>query len=238
MFRHTTTSPYHPQSNGLAESTVKTAKKILRTAIANGEDAWLAILAHRNTPTQGMATSPAQRLLSRRTKTLLPVNTDLLLPDTSSRDQDKHDLQQRLDQQKVHYDRKAKDLDTLTPGDQVLVHPKRLGTRVWCEGVVLGKRDEPRSYDIELTSGQKVRRNRRDLRRVSVRHDSSSVCDQSEGPESEPEIEAEPEEEQGSPPGSDSQKKDDTHRLGTAKKPYHITRSGRPIYRPDFYQAG
>ena len=238
MFRHTTTSPYHPQSNGLAESTVKTAKKILRTAIANGEDAWLAILAHRNTPTQGMATSPAQRLLSRRTKTLLPVNTDLLLPDTSSRDQDKHDLQQRLDQQKVHYDRKAKDLDTLTPGDQVLVHPKRLGTRVWCEGVVLGKRDEPRSYDIELTSGQKVRRNRRDLRRVSVRHDSSSVCDQSEGPESEPEIEAEPEEEQGSPPGSDSQKKDDTYRLGTAKKPYHITRSGRPIFRPDFYQAG
>ena len=185
-----------------------------------------------------MATSPAQRLLSRRTKTLLPVNTDLLLPDTSSRDQDKHDLQQRLDQQKVHYDRKAKDLDTLTPGDQVLVHPKRLGTRVWCEGVVLGKRDEPRSYDIELTSGQKVRRNRRDLRRVSVRHDSSSVCDQSEGPESEPEIEAEPEEEQGSPPGSDSQKQDDTYRLGTTKKPYHITRSGRPIYRPDFYQAG
>ena len=64
----------------------------------------------------------------------------------------------RLDQQKVHYDRKAKDLDTLTPGDQVLVLPKRLGTRVWCEGVVLGKRDEPRSYDIELTNGQKVRR--------------------------------------------------------------------------------
>ena len=236
MFRHTTTSPYHPQSNGLAESTVKTAKKILRTAIANGEDAWLAILAHRNTPTQGMATSPAQQLLSRST-TLLPVNTDLLLPDTSSRDQDKHDLQQRFDHQKVHYDRKAKDLDTLTPGDQVLVHPKRLGTRVWCEGVMLGKRDEHLSYDIELTNGQKVRRNRRDLRQVFVRHDSSSVCDQSEGPESEPEIEAEPEEEQGSLPGSDSQKKDDTYRLGTAKKPYHTTRSGRAIYKPDLYQA-
>ena len=187
-------------------------------------------------PNQGMATSPAQRLLSRRTKTLLPVNTDLLLPDTSGRDQDKHDLHQRLDQQKVHYDRKAKDLDTLTPGDQVLVHPTRLGTRVWCEKVVLGKRDEPRSYDIELMSGHKVRRNRRDLRRV-VRHDSSSVCDQSERPESEPEIEAEPEEEQGSLPGSNSPKKDDTCGLGTAKKPYHTTRSGRPIYRPDLYQA-
>ena len=166
-----------------------------------------------------MATSPAQRLLSRRTKTLLPVNTDPLLPDTSSRAQDKHDLQQRLDQQKVHYDRKAKDLDTLTPGDLVFVHPKRLGTRVWCEGVVLEKRDEPRSYNIGLTSGQKVRRNRRDLRRVFVRHDSSSVCDQSEGTESEPEIEAEPEEEQGSLPGSDSPKKDDTYRLGTARSP-------------------
>ena len=87
------------------------------------------------------------------------MNTDLLLPDTSSRDEDKHDLQQRLDQPKVHYDRKAKDMDTLTPGDQVLVHQKRLGTRVWCEGVVLGKRDEPCLYDTELTSGQKVKRN-------------------------------------------------------------------------------
>ena len=132
---------------------------------------------------------------------------------------------------------KAKDLDTLTPGDQVLVHPKRLGTHMWCEGVVLGKRDDPRSYDIELTGGQKVRRNRRDLRRVFVRHDSSSVCDQSERPESEPEIEAEPEEEEGSLPWSDCPKKDDTYRSGTAKKPYHTTRSGRPIYRPDLYQA-
>ena len=134
-------------------------------------------------------------------------------------------------------DRKAKDLDSLTPGDQVLVHPKRLGTRVWCEGVVLGKRDEPRSYDIELTSWQKVRRKRRDLRRVFGRHDSSSACDQSERPESEPEIEAEPEEEEGSLPGSDSPKKDDTYRSGTAKKSHHTTRSGRPIYRPDLYQA-
>ena len=216
---------------------MKTAKKILRTAIANGEDAWLAILAHRSTPTQGMATSSAQRLLSRRTKTLLPVNTDLPLPDTSGRDQDKHHLQQRLDQKKVLYDRKAEDPDTRTPGDQVLDHPKRLGTRVWCEEVVLRKRDEPRSYGVELTSGQKVRRNQQDLRRVFVRHDSSSICYQSEGPESEPEIEAEPEQEQGSLPGSDSPKEDDTYRLGTAKMPYHTTRSGRPIYKPDLYQA-
>ena len=37
--------------------------------------------------------------------------------------------------------------------------------------------------------------------------------------------------------GRTLQKKDDTHRLGTAKKPHHTTRSGRPIYRPDLYQA-
>ena len=39
MFKHTNTSPYHSQANGSAESSVKTSKKILKAAMANGEDA-------------------------------------------------------------------------------------------------------------------------------------------------------------------------------------------------------
>ena len=83
MFNHTTTNPYHSQANGLAESSVKTTKKILKAAMAKGEDAWLGILAYRNTPAQGRDTTPAQRLFSRRTKTLLPTRSDLLALDVS-----------------------------------------------------------------------------------------------------------------------------------------------------------
>ena len=42
--------PIPPTIERTRREHVKTAKRILRTAIANGEDAWLAILAHRNTP--------------------------------------------------------------------------------------------------------------------------------------------------------------------------------------------
>ncbi|KAK7891393.1 hypothetical protein WMY93_023356 [Mugilogobius chulae] len=66
-FEHKTSSPGFPQSNGKAESAVKTAKRLLYKAKASGQDPYLALLDHRNTPSQGLDTSPAQRLLSRRT---------------------------------------------------------------------------------------------------------------------------------------------------------------------------
>ena len=56
MFNHVTASPHFPQSNGMAESTVKTAKTLIRTALASNTEPWLAILAHRNTPSEGMIT--------------------------------------------------------------------------------------------------------------------------------------------------------------------------------------
>ena len=61
-FNHVTTSPYHHQSNGKAESAVKEAKKILKKGSASKSDSYLALLAHRNTPQEGFGTSPAQRL--------------------------------------------------------------------------------------------------------------------------------------------------------------------------------
>ena len=39
---------------------------------------YMAILDQRNTPTQGMMHSPAQRMMSRRTRTLLPTRNNLL----------------------------------------------------------------------------------------------------------------------------------------------------------------
>ena len=69
-FEHTPSSPGSSKANGKAESAVKTAKRLLRKALDSGKDPYMAILDYRSTPTQGMDSSPVQRLMNQRTKTL------------------------------------------------------------------------------------------------------------------------------------------------------------------------
>ena len=50
----------------------------MKKALQAGTDPWLAILEFRNTPTEGLKTSPAQRLMNRKTRTLLSTIEQLL----------------------------------------------------------------------------------------------------------------------------------------------------------------
>lgn len=59
---HETSSPGNSKANGAAEAAVKTVKKSLRAK----EDMYLGLLNIRNTPQEGLTTSPAQRLMGRR----------------------------------------------------------------------------------------------------------------------------------------------------------------------------
>lgn len=117
-FEHKTSSPGYPQSNGEAESAVKVVKTLMRKAKAARQDPYLAILDHHNTPTQGMNTSPAQRLLSRRTRTLLP--TSLLKHEVRDTTQQ---LINRQEKQAKYYNRTATDIVMLKWGDRVKVQP-------------------------------------------------------------------------------------------------------------------
>ena len=74
QFVHETSSPGNSQANGAAEAAVNIAKRMLRKCKASKDDPYLGLLNIRNTPTEGMATSPAQRLFGRRTKTLVAAN--------------------------------------------------------------------------------------------------------------------------------------------------------------------
>ena len=79
-FEHITSSPKYPQSNEKIENAVKTSKNLIKKAASTNLDFQLALLDWRNTPTEGMKSSPAQRMFGRRTRTLLPTSKELLEP--------------------------------------------------------------------------------------------------------------------------------------------------------------
>ena len=116
---HTTTSPHHSKANRKVESAVKTAKAMLRKTSKSGEDQYLALLNIRNTPTQGVARSPAQRLLGKRTRSLLPSTRSLLKPRNPLDHYEMKQLQLNQKRQQKYYNRSAHDLPALNVGDTV-----------------------------------------------------------------------------------------------------------------------
>ncbi len=156
---HTTSSPHYAQSNGMAESAVKTAKRIMTKTNEDGEDVMNAVLHYRNTPSAELKESPAQRFLGRRTRTSVPITSKLLRPKGKDMDIEKHKLKNKQDKQSKQYNAKAKDLKPLDEGDVVRMKPHKLGDKKWRKGVVLQRLDE-RSYEIEAEDGGVYRRNR------------------------------------------------------------------------------
>ena len=121
-FGHSTSSPYHSQSNGKAESAVKIAKKLMTKAEKDHGDLQLAILDWRNTPTDSSNKSPAQKLHSRRTRTLLPTAESLLVPEVPSNIQEVIELKRQ--KAKFYYDRDTKTLPDLQIGHTVRMQPQ------------------------------------------------------------------------------------------------------------------
>ena len=70
---HVTSSPHYSQSNDKVENAIKTAKNLLKKSKAAETDYYLALLAWRNTPSEGLESSPAQKMFGCRTRTLIPT---------------------------------------------------------------------------------------------------------------------------------------------------------------------
>lgn len=163
--RHQTSSPHHPQGNGKAESAVKTAKMLITKANDDGADAYLALLAHRNTPQEGFEESPAQRMFGRRCRTTLPTTASLLQPNMNDTKRTRSMLARKQATDKVQFDSHAKDLEPLESGDTVVLKPVALGQKVWTRAQVTQRLDE-RSYVVQPEKGSLIRRNRVDLKKV------------------------------------------------------------------------
>ena len=152
--------PDRPCANGKVESAVKMAKNLFRKAREDKADPYLAMLDHRNTPAKGLL-SPAQKLVSRRTKTLLPTREDLLKPALPKNL--KKLVKRDSRRQERSFNHKVKPLQPLHPGDVVWMKPHTNGQKEWKKAIVWRRLDE-RSYHVKV-AGELYRRNRVDLKK-------------------------------------------------------------------------
>ena len=157
-FDHKTSSPTYAQSNGKAENAVKTVERLFKKCKASGQSEYLALLDWRNTPTEGVDTHPAQRLMGRRCKTLLPMAGTLLHPRYDSEGEARA-LAGTKQRQQFYYNRHAKPLKELSPGETVRMNLP--GRERWTPGVCTEKLDN-RSYKVKVDNTE-YRRNRRHL---------------------------------------------------------------------------
>ena len=155
-FKHTTSSPYYPQGNGRAEAAVKVGKGMLKKA----DDFDNAMLTYRNTPPQGHSYSPAQRMLSRRTRTLLPTSDLLLNPLMVDNGTVVQEIKGKRSMSKAQYDKTAgPGLESIDIGTHVYAKPPPTKRgKPWAYGKVIAM-DSPRSYTLQGPTGA-IRRNR------------------------------------------------------------------------------
>lgn len=157
-FEHVTSSSGYPQSNGKVENGVKMAKKLMRKALDSKYKPYLALIDWRNT-VQDAKFINSQRILGRRTKTLLPTSSKLLKPKVPDVDQK---LKLQNSEQSFHYNKGTSELQELNPGDTVRVQPLKLEKKIWVQAQVDEKVDI-RSYRVRTEDGSVYRRNRRHL---------------------------------------------------------------------------
>ncbi|KAK6171716.1 hypothetical protein SNE40_018154 [Patella caerulea] len=156
-FKHVTSSPRYPQSNGKVESAVKTAKRLLTKSLHSETNPHLAVLYWRTTPTECIGSSPAQRLFGRRTRTLLPTTNRLLGPQIVRNLPEK--IAERKQKQAFYYNRNAAKLSKLKEGDVVRIKSTFNDKRWW--KAVVNQEAGIRSYHLTTESGRSLRRNRR-----------------------------------------------------------------------------
>ena len=174
-FRHITSSPRFPQSNGLAERTVKTVKSILRDSL----DPYIALLSYRTTPLPFCQLSPTELLMGRKVRTDIPVIPSQLIPKWEYLDHFRHcdkrfKQRQRRDYNLRHRVRTLPDLP-----DETDVWIRTGNTQ--SEGRILTPADTPRSYLVS-TQGTTIRRNRHHLqpvpepRVIMTRSKTGTIC--------------------------------------------------------------
>lgn len=152
-FQQVTSSPRYPQSNGLAERTVKTLKDLLR----HSPDPNMALLSYRTTALPWCSLSPAELLMGRKLRTDVPQLPSKFIPEWhylhTFREKDASYKQK----QKINYDgsHRTRSRDTFDAGTAVWIRMEDTSI----PGRVISMANTPRSYLVSTPSGV-LRRNR------------------------------------------------------------------------------
>ena len=122
---------------------------VVQEAYCGGKDPWLALLDHRHTPTEGVDASPAQRLMSRRTRT--PVPTLSLYSVLKSFKILHRSSSGKGKKAKFYHDRQAKQLPQLEIGKEVI-----MGTIDYAEFTRRNNVPASRSFQTDHASQNQV----------------------------------------------------------------------------------
>lgn len=171
-FTHKLSSPYYPKSNGLSERAVQIVKNILKKCAEDNTSPRIALMNYRNTPRSDELLSPNERLMSRATKTLLPVNQKQLVPKVV-KDVPKN-LEKERKRQKIYHDRTAgPEREMPQVQDKVMIQNPISNT--WKSGVVKQHESRPRAVLIETDDGGNYIRNTIHVRKVPSRVESKQL---------------------------------------------------------------
>uniref|UniRef100_A0A3B1ISF7 Gypsy retrotransposon integrase-like protein 1 n=1 Tax=Astyanax mexicanus TaxID=7994 RepID=A0A3B1ISF7_ASTMX len=171
-FKHITSSPRFPRSNGEAERAVQTVKHLLKKT----SDPYLALLVYRATPLRN-GYSPAQLLMGRQLRTTVPTLPSVLNPSLPDNTEVRFKEREKRVADQMHFNQRhrVRNLSKLFPGKQVWVTDQKV------TGTVLGEHSTPRSYMIEVPHGT-VRRNRHHLIPMDETDSNSTTQNSSQVP--------------------------------------------------------
>jgi hypothetical protein len=113
--KHIVSSSTNAQSNGIVERHIQTVKKMLIKADEDNKDIYLALLEYRNTPISKDLESPAEILMGRKIKGLLPIEEE-----KGKYVRVREKLIELQIKQKQYYDKSTKELKELKEGDKGL----------------------------------------------------------------------------------------------------------------------
>ena len=131
-------------------------------ATASGRDPYIALLEYRTTPISDCGKSPAQLLMSRRLRSILPSTPASLQPDLVYPEATQRRFEEKQEKQKMFYNRNAKTRAGISVGDQILL---RKNTGGYQSAVITEKADIPRSFNDRTKDGAIYRRTSRHLKK-------------------------------------------------------------------------
>ena len=155
-------SPYNPQSNGIAEQTIKEMRKLVHCLTRSGcidEEEWSkAMLVYVNTPRRPLNKSPSELMFGRDLRDGVSVIQDLLRPEH------KQAIERRVQAIKQHQAaaRKADKLPELQPDQRVIIQDPI--SKKWSKCAIIIEKKCNRFYPVETETGIVVCRNSKFLK--------------------------------------------------------------------------